>query len=88
MPFKSQAQRGLMHAVMADPAVAEHTGVGKDVASKFIEHDPGGKLPTHAKPKRKSQFSLPKQRRGKKEEAEPAAMHRREGKAGERAEGE
>jgi len=52
-----------MHAVKADPAVAERTGVSREVASKFIEHDPGGKLPRHAKRKRKSQFSIPKERR-------------------------
>jgi hypothetical protein len=52
-----------MHAVKDNPAVAERTGISRDVASKFIEHDPGGKLPKHAKPKRKGQFSLPKERR-------------------------
>jgi hypothetical protein len=48
MPFKSQKQRNLMHAVENDPAVAAKTGISQDVAAKFTAHDPGGKLPKYA----------------------------------------
>lgn len=54
MPFKSQAQRGLMYAA------AEHKGgaggVSQSAAKKMVADDVPGKLPEHinADPKRKA----------------------------------
>lgn len=84
MPFKSQAQSRLMHAVKNNPALASKTGVPVKVAKKFVSEGHGqkvGKLPQHKGP-----FTLKREKR--REEKEPMRMHRREGAAGERAEGE
>jgi len=43
MPFKSQAQRGLAHAVASGKA--KNTGMSKAAARELIADDPGGKLP-------------------------------------------
>lgn len=43
MPFKSQAQRGLMHAVASGKA--KKAGISKAAAKKMVADDPGGKLP-------------------------------------------
>ena len=43
MPFESQAQRGLAHAVASGKA--KGAGMSKSAAKKMIADDPGGKLP-------------------------------------------
>ena len=48
MPFRSQAQRKLMYAVLSGKAKAD---VPRSVAQEFVESDVPGKLPEHA-PKR------------------------------------
>ena len=53
MPFKSQAQRNLMFAAKNDPDVRKKTGISQETAEKFTDHDEGGKLPYHKKPKKK-----------------------------------
>ncbi len=54
MPFKSQAQRGLMYAA------AEHNGgaggVSQKVAKGLVAEDVPGKLPEHKKPRRKMSY--------------------------------
>jgi len=65
MPFQSKAQSRLMHAAAANPAVAARTGVKPAVASEFVAagHDKKqSKLPD----KKKSNFSLNKEKRGGK----------------------
>lgn len=65
MPFASKAQSRLMHAAAANPAVAARTGVPPSVASEFVAAGHGhkqSKLPD----KKKSNFSLKKEKRGKK----------------------
>jgi hypothetical protein len=50
MPFRSQAQSRLMHAVARDPAIAASTGVPQEVAKKFVAEGHGSKvrrLPQH-----------------------------------------
>ena len=47
MPFTSQAQRALAHAVASGKA--KKKGMSKEAARKLIAHDPGGKLPEVAK---------------------------------------
>lgn len=47
MPFVSQAQRGLFHAVEGNPAVAERAGISQATARKMIGEDKPGKLPAH-----------------------------------------
>lgn len=64
MPPKSEAQRRLMHAAAADPAVAAKTGVPTDVAKEFAQSDPGGKLPRKVNPGAK-QYALPRDKRKK-----------------------
>lgn len=44
MPFKSQAQRGLAHAVASGKAKKD--GMTKAAAKRMIADDPGGKLPS------------------------------------------
>jgi hypothetical protein len=56
-----------MHAAAKNPEVAARTGVSQKVAREFVAEGHGqkvGKLPEHKKAK--GQFSLPKERRGKK----------------------
>lgn len=43
MPFKSQAQRALAHAVASGKA--KNAGMTKAAARELIADDPGGKLP-------------------------------------------
>lgn len=43
MPFTSEAQRGLAHAVASGKA--KKKGMSKCAAKKMVSHDPGGKLP-------------------------------------------
>ena len=43
MPFDSQAQRGLAHAVASGKA--KKKGMSKCAAKRMIKDDPGGKLP-------------------------------------------
>jgi hypothetical protein len=65
MPFSSKAQSRLMHAAANDPAVAEKTGVPPSVAQKFVAEGHGkkqSKLPD----KRKTNFSLNKEKRGRR----------------------
>lgn len=50
MPFESQAQRALAHAVASGKARGK-PGMTKAAAKRMIEDDPGGKLPQHAKKK-------------------------------------
>lgn len=52
MPFESQAQRGLAHAVASGKA--RKKGMSKCAAKKMIAHDPGGKLPKVAKSLKKA----------------------------------
>lgn len=55
MPFASQAQSRLMHAVAASDDLAKKLGVKQDVAKKFVAEGHGqkvGKLPDHVKPGR------------------------------------
>ena len=47
MPFTSQAQRGLAHAVASGKA--KKGGMSKKAAKKMIEDDPGGKLPQRSR---------------------------------------
>ena len=47
MPFRSEAQRSLAHAV----ASGKSGRLSLDVARKMIAHDPGGKLPKKVKRK-------------------------------------
>jgi hypothetical protein len=49
MPFKSQAQRGLMYAT----AAGKSTGIPVKVANKFVAHDKPGKLPKRVKKRKK-----------------------------------
>lgn len=63
MPPVSQAQRRLMHAAAADPAVAKKTGVPSAVAEEFADSDEPGKLPEK---KSKSKEERMKSRYGKK----------------------
>ena len=49
MPFKSQKQRGLAHAV----ASGKSNRMTKTAAKKMIAHDTGGKLPKRAKGRKK-----------------------------------
>jgi len=51
MPFKSQKQRGLAHAVASGKA--KRKGMSKSAAAKMISHDVGGKLPKKVKRRKK-----------------------------------
>lgn len=54
MPFASQAQSRLMHAVAASDTLGKKLGVKKSVAEEFVDAGHGqkiGKLPDHVKPK-------------------------------------
>lgn len=51
MPPVSQAQRGAMRAAAAGKSTL---GIPKKVGKEFDAADPGGKLPTRVKPKKKS----------------------------------
>lgn len=54
MPYKSEAQRRLMEAVLHDPAVAKKTGISKSVAQDFHQASKGsGKKLPERKGKRK-----------------------------------
>ena len=50
MPFESQAQRGLAHAVASGKARGK-PGMTRAAAKRMIEDDPGGKLPQHVEKK-------------------------------------
>jgi hypothetical protein len=52
MPFKSQAQRGLMYAAAEKKGGAG--GVSQSAAKKMVADDVPGKLPDHVKPKKKA----------------------------------
>lgn len=54
MPPVSEAQRRLMHAAAADPAVAKRAGVPGKVAKEFSKSDKPGKLPERKAPDQKS----------------------------------
>lgn len=43
MPFKSEAQRGLAHAVASGKV--KRSGMSQSAAKRLIADDPGGKLP-------------------------------------------
>jgi len=56
MPPKSEAQRKAMRAAAAGKSTL---GIPKKVGKEFSAADPGGKLPKHVKPKRRTISRLP-----------------------------
>ncbi len=55
MPFASQAQARLMHAVAASDSLGKKLGIKKSVADEFVAAGHGqeiGKLPDHVKQKK------------------------------------
>lgn len=55
MPFASQAQARLMHAVAASDTLGKKLGIKKSVAEEFVDAGHGqkiGKLPDHVKAKK------------------------------------
>jgi len=55
MPFKSQAQRGLMYAAASHKGGAG--GVSQSAAKKMIADDQPGKLPEHVSDKKRKGLS-------------------------------
>lgn len=53
MPPRSEKQRRLMRAAEHNPSLRKKTGISKKVAQEFNDSDPGGKLPTRVKKKKK-----------------------------------